>query len=477
MLFTSIAFMWFFPLVSALYLALPFRLRWVVLLAASYYFYASWDPRYLLLIMLTTGVNYTLSLAMVGAGPVRRRWCLTAAMLTSLGLLSAFKYYNFFAGSLGSLLHRSGVNASLPLLHVLLPVGISFFTLQTLGYTLDVYWGVREPERHAGLFALYVAFFPQLVAGPIERSRTLLPQFRERHGFDAGRIRSGLMLMLMGFFKKLVVADRLALYVNEVYGRPKDFLGGPTVLATYFFAFQIYCDFSGYSDIAIGAARVMGYRLMTNFRAPYFAASLQDFWRRWHISLSTWFRDYLYIPLGGNRVGRGRWTVNLMLVFVLSGVWHGAAWTFFVWGAIHGVWMLISRWSGEAWKAAGVAIGPFLRRAAAGLGVLITFHVVCMSWIPFRARSIGEAGYMIRHLFDTGRGRTAWYAAGFSQFYLSILFIALLIAMDLGIQSRAIRGWWERAPAWVRGAAAILLLYLIAGFGQFTARDFIYFRF
>lgn len=228
---------------------------------------------------------------------------------------------------------------------MLLPVGISFYTFQSLSYSIDVYRGEKEPERNFGKFALYVAFFPQLVAGPIERSTNLLPQFDRRISFDYDRFVSGLRLMLWGFFKKIVIADRLAIYVNEVYNSPAEFQGLTLILATYFFAFQIYCDFSGYSDIAIGAARIMGYDLMINFRQPYFSQSIAEFWKRWHISLSTWFKDYLYIPLGGNRVAKNRWYFNLMAVFLISGLWHGANWTFVLWGFLHGFYLVFSIWT------------------------------------------------------------------------------------------------------------------------------------
>ncbi|MCE7945771.1 MAG: MBOAT family protein, partial [Chlorobi bacterium CHB1] len=306
MLFHSLEFIIFFPVVVAIYFLAPLRFRQFFLLLASYYFYMCWKAEYAVLILLSTGIDYVAALHMhktSGRGNI---------------------FYEF------------------PLFDILLPVGISFYTFQTLSYTIDVYRSEKTPERNFIKFALYVTFFPQLVAGPIERSTRLLPQFDHEHKFDANRVVSGLRLMLWGFFKKLVIADRLALYVNEVYNNPADYTGLPVIIATYFFAFQIYCDFSAYSDIAIGAARVLGFDLMKNFRQPYLAQSIGEFWKRWHISLSTWFRDYLYIPLGGNRVSRLRWYVNLMAVFLISGLWHGANWTFVVWGALHGSYFVLS---------------------------------------------------------------------------------------------------------------------------------------
>ena len=307
MLFNSLQFLAFFPVVVAVYFAMPKRLRWAFLLAASYYFYMCWKPEYVLLIWASTAVDYIAGLQMSKAinKSSRRAW-LALSLSTNLGILFSFKYWNFFSENVRDLLGRMDVTAGIPEFDLLLPVGISFYTFQTLSYSVDVYRGRLEPERHLGRFALYVAFFPQLVAGPIERASRLLPQFWQDIDFDYDRMGSGLRQMTWGMFKKVVVADRLAIYVDSVYSDPSAHQGLPVVAATYFFAFQIYCDFSGYSDIAIGAARVLGFDLMENFKRPYFARSVSDFWRRWHISLSTWFRDYVYIPLGGSRTTPSR---------------------------------------------------------------------------------------------------------------------------------------------------------------------------
>ena len=338
MLFHSFAYFTFFPCVVALYFAIPPRHRWALLLAASYYFYAAWKPEYLLLIVASTLVDYLVGL---GLGrhrePRVRRWLLAASLILNLGLLGVFKYADFFGQSLAGLARALGGGRNIPALNLLLPVGISFYTFQTLSYTIDVYRGEREPERHLGRFALYVSFFPQLVAGPIERSTHLLPELRAARPFDLDRVLSGLLLFAWGLFKKLVIADRAAAFVDAVYADPERFQGPTIIVATYLFAFQIYADFSGYSDMAVGSARVMGIELMENFDRPYAARSITDFWRRWHISLSTWFRDYLYIPLGGNRVVPRRRLFNVLVVFVLSGLWHGASWTFVAWKAYHSV--------------------------------------------------------------------------------------------------------------------------------------------
>ncbi len=346
MLFNSLHFILFFAVVVTIYFAIPRHTRLMFLLGASYYFYMCWNPKYLILIVISTLVNYCAAIGMANTHSVRlRKSYLISSIALNLGMLLLFKYYNFFIDSFEKVANELSIGVDLPYLHVLLPVGISFYTFQAMGYTIDVYNGNQKPESHVGRFALYVSFFPQLVAGPIERSGRLLPQFYQNHPFRYDQVKTGLKRMAWGFFKKMVIADRLAIYVDQVYNHPAEFYGFPVILATIFFAFQIYCDFSGYSDIAIGAAKVLGYDLMENFNAPYWANSIGDFWKRWHISLSTWFRDYLYIPLGGNRFGITRMYENLFLTFMVSGLWHGANWTFVLWGALHGFYVIVGHYS------------------------------------------------------------------------------------------------------------------------------------
>ncbi len=343
MFFNSLHFLIFLPIVIAIYFSLPYRWRWVLLLAASYYFYMCWKAEYVLLIILSTVIDYY---AALGMGRQRdkskRKPYLLLSLIVNLGILFSFKYFNFFNENVRVLLTQFNIFYDAPTFKLLLPVGISFYTFQTLSYSIDVYRGARPPERHFGLFAVYVAYFPQLVAGPIERSTTLLPQFRDKHDFDASRAASGLRRIMWGMFQKVVVADRLAIYVDSVYNNQAPHGGLTLIVATVFFVFQVYCDFAGYSNIAIGAARIMGFDLMENFRRPFFARSVAEFWQRWHISLLTWFRDYLYIPLGGNRVARWRWYFNTMFVFVLCGLWHGAAWTYVITLGLHGFFIIFS---------------------------------------------------------------------------------------------------------------------------------------
>lgn len=402
MLFNSVEFLIFLPCVCALYFALPYRWRWILLLLASYYFYAAWKPEYLILIVASTAVDYAAGLIM---GLTANRRVRIGALLASIGcnfsLLFAFKYYNFFNTSVHQAAQWLGWEYTMPGLDVILPVGISFYTFQTLSYTFEVFKGTHPPERHPGIFALYVAFFPQLVAGPIERSENLLPQFRCNHDFDHGRAVIGLRYILWGLFKKVVVADRLAMFVDPVYNDVAGATSLMLLLATVGFAFQIYCDFSGYSDIAVGSARILGYQLMTNFDRPYFATSIGDFWRRWHISLSTWFRDYVYIPLGGSRVKISRMYLNLLIVFGASGLWHGADWTFVIWGLLHAAYYISSHATRDiratVVRATGLDKAPRLHHV---LQITLTFVLVNIGWVFFRANSVKDASYVLQQMPD-----------------------------------------------------------------------------
>ena len=407
MLFNSVDFLLFFPLVTAAYFLLPHRVRWVWLLAASYYFYMCWNAKYAVLIALSTLITYAGGL-LIGraeetADKVRRirrkKLWVFLSFASNLAILFFFKYFNFFLDNLSVLLALAGVGFKRPDFDVMLPVGISFYTFQALSYTVDVYRGEVEPEKNLFRYALFVSFFPQLVAGPIERSKNLLGQMYERHVFDPDRVRDGLLLMLWGMFEKIVIADRLAMLVDYVYANYPDLPGSAAVLATVLFAVQIYCDFGGYSHIAIGAAQVMGFTLMENFRRPYLARSAAEFWRRWHISLSTWFRDYLYIPLGGNRRGKARKYWNTMVTFLTSGLWHGASWNFVIWGGLNG-----------AYQVAGEMLRPVRARLCRALHIdperlpwrlvrtVFTFCMVDFAWLFFRAPSFAAAREMLAHM-------------------------------------------------------------------------------
>lgn len=339
MLFNSISFALFLPIVFVLFWLLPHRYQWLVLLAASYYFYMSWSVKYVTLILIVTIVSYIGARGMERTeNSVLRKLLLWIVLVASLGILFAFKYWNFTVDFLEQIFRLFSIPLHPITLNLLLPVGISFYTFQTLSYVIDVYKGEVKAERHFGKYATFISFFPQLVAGPIERTNNLLPQILEEHRFDYRQASYGLKRMAWGFFKKMVIADNLAIFADRVFADVYAFQGFSLFAAAIFFTFQIYCDFSGYSDIAIGTADLFGIRLMQNFKSPYFASSLREFWKRWHISLSSWFQDYVYIPLGGNRAGKVRTYLNVMITFLVSGLWHGAAWHYIVWGG--GTWAL-----------------------------------------------------------------------------------------------------------------------------------------
>lgn len=490
MYFNSIHFLIFFPIVVITYFSLPYRFRWAMLLGASYYFYMCWKMEYIFLIITSTLIDYYCGLQM-GKTAIRakRKKFLILSLLTNLGLLFSFKYFNFVNSSLIEFFHHYNIFYSVPAFKVLLPVGISFYTFQTLSYSIDVYRGKTKPEKHLGIFALYVAFFPQLVAGPIERSSHLLPQFYKKNNIDFQRIINGVLLMLWGFFKKIVIADRLAILVDQVYNHSSNFTGVPFVIATIFFAFQIYCDFSGYSDIAIGASQVMGYDIMQNFRQPYHSASVSEFWKRWHISLSTWFKDYFYIPLGGNRVKKWRWYYNLLLVFLISGLWHGANWTFLVWGVLHGFYMVFSIVTKQSRDNLVNAIGlsklPTVHKI---LRILTTFTLVCFGWIFFRSASVSNAIFIISRLF------TGWYVVmdfeklkhlvlslGLNEYQFVIAIASIIIMEIVHLMQRkygSMRIFLSKQPIFFRWTVYYGLIFGIIVFGQLEgAQQFIYFQF
>lgn len=399
MLFNSGEFLIFFPIVTIAYFLLPHRYRWALLLAASCWFYMAFIPKYILILGVTITVDYFAGLGLEKFEGRKKRWVLMASILANIGMLSFFKYFNFANENISALASFLGWNYPIHNLSIILPIGLSFHTFQSLSYTIEVYRGHQKAERHFGYLALYVMYYPQLVAGPIERPQNVLHQLHEEHHFEYQRVADGLKRMAWGMFKKVVIADRMVVFVNPVYSDPSSFSGPALVLATLAFAIQIYCDFSGYSDIALGSAQVMGVRLMKNFDHPYFARSISEFWSRWHISLSTWFRDYLYIPLGGNRVSKPRWMFNIFVTFLVSGLWHGANWTYIIWGALHGTYFVLSALteSARARLASLLGLGGWPRLRAA-LSTLTTFALVSFAWIFFRAASLSDALYISGHL-------------------------------------------------------------------------------
>ncbi len=400
MLFNSIQYIIFLPCIVALYFLVPHKVRWFLLLVASYYFYMSWNANLIVLISSTTFVAYISALQIQKAKTQKRKkiWLILTCVF-SLTVLFFFKYFNFFSLSVTSLLRSISLPVDDFTLNVMLPVGISFYTFQTLSYVIDVYKGVLKPERHIGIFALYVSFFPQLVAGPIERAVNLLPQFHVKHSANVKHFAWGLRMICLGLTKKMFIADFVAKYANVVFNDVYNYSPMTIALAGLFFAVQIYCDFSGYSDIARGSAKILGFDLMLNFNTPYFSKSIREFWSRWHISLSSFLRDYVYIPLGGSRKGARRTVINLLITFLLSGLWHGAAWTFVLWGLMHGTGQAI----GNLTKTARNKIKLKLKINENGkiyslFQMLFVFAFVCVGWLLFRANSISEAIYSISAL-------------------------------------------------------------------------------
>ncbi len=482
MSFNSFEFALFFPAVVLLYFALPHRFRVIFLLVASYYFYMSWNAAYLLLLGATTLFAYVAGLQLGSTRePGKRKAWLLCSIVVNLGVLSFFKYFNFFSDSARVLLNSLHLTYNPPLLSLLLPIGISFYTFQTLSYTFDVYRNRQEPEKHLGRFALYVAFFPQLVAGPIERSSHLLPQFRRENRFDPHRVVDGLLLMGWGFFKKLVIADRLGLYVNTIYNEPTRYTGVPLIVATYFFAWQLYCDFSGYSDIAVGAAKVMGYDLMENFRRPFYATSIADLWSRWHISLTTWFRDYVYIPLARRRRFRWHPALDFVLLFTLIGLWHGASWNFVLFGIIHGLLMALSIWTMPLRRIVSgrLLINRWPPRLVTTLQMAGTFHLFAATIILFRANTLSDARYIFQHLMVGLRFEAPYrYALGLYEFVLAVGAILFLEGVH-GMQERGVhmRPLIYLQRPWLRWSLYYALIFAILIFGEFGVQEFIYFQF
>ena len=482
MLFNSLQFLFFFIVVTILYYALPYRWRWKMLLVASCVFYMAFIPAYIFILLTTILIDYYMGIVIARSTGRKRLVCLQISIVSTCLVLFVFKYCAFFGMTVRELQGLLGVAQTFPITHIILPIGLSFHTFQSLSYVVEVYRGKQEPERNFGIYSLYVMFYPQLVAGPIERPQNLLHQFHEDHRFELSNLAIGLRMMLWGLFQKMVIADRSAVYVNNVYNLWNRESGLALLFATLLFAVQIYADFAGYSNIAIGCARVMGFKLMTNFNHPYFARSYGEFWKRWHISLSTWFRDYVYIPLGGNRVGTARLYFNLFVTFAISGLWHGANWTFVIWGALNGVFLIVEHaFAGIGWHYPANLAGRVLRR-----GVVIAG--ICFAWIFFRAQSLHAALYIIARIAtDTTLTRQS-IATAVSQFAgdissvavcaITLLLIAIMFALEYGkeyIFPNAQQVYL--ASLKYQFASTVLLFQLIMLFGILRASAFVYFQF
>ena len=487
MLFNSFEFLIFFPVVTILYFLLPHKLRWFHLLAASCLFYMAFVPIYILILFITIIIDYIAGIMIEGAQGRRRKWFLVLSIAANVGVLAIFKYYNFTATNINYLFTASHTGAHIPLLNIILPIGLSFHTFQAMSYTIEVYRGNQQAERHLGIYSLYVMFYPQLVAGPIERPQNLLHQFHERHSFDYDNAVSGLRQMMWGMVKKVVVADKLAMIVDPIYNAPHHNSGIGLAIATIFFTFQIYCDFSGYSDIAIGAARVMGFHLMTNFNNPYHSRSVAEFWKRWHISLSTWFKDYLYISLGGNRVSLPRVYFNLFFVFLVSGFWHGANWTFLIWGALNGFYLVFAMLTKDAAKKVSTSLGLHkVRRLSNLLNVSATFALISFAWIFFRANNVHDALAIVQKIFQVPREimhvlatRKMYFLHLPPLYSIGYCFLLILLLEVVYILSRKFDLVHNFAgkPVYVRWALYYAGPMIIYYFGVFEKHDFIYFQF
>ena len=477
MLFNSLHFLVFFPTIVLIYLMIPRKLRCVWMLAASYYFYMSWNPTYAVLIAFSTVSTFFTGIVLGKAREKKsKNICLAISFVINLGILFFFKYFDFALENVNRVLGVLNIEVIEKSFDVLLPVGISFYTFQALGYTVDVYREDIEPEKNLIRYALFVSFFPQLVAGPIERSENLLLQIQsadKKDLWNPERVRDGLLLMLWGFFQKLMIADRAAIAVNAVYNQYQVFGGGEIVLATVLFAFQIYCDFDAYTNIARGAARVCGFELMANFKQPYFATNIADFWRRWHISLSSWFRDYLYIPLGGSRVSKVRNWMNLMITFLVSGAWHGASWHFIVWGGIHGAYQIVGKWKKELFK----------KELPKALQMAVTFVLVCFAWMVFRANSLGDVKSMIMLIITKPffKDLPAMNMSGVEWTLLIVSLVVLFMVNLLQEKNVSIGQLVVKQSFLVRIALYVLGIGCILVFGvygvAYDASQFLYFQF
>ncbi|SKA96788.1 D-alanyl-lipoteichoic acid acyltransferase DltB, MBOAT superfamily [Caloramator quimbayensis] len=495
MLFNSVDFAVFFPFAVFVYFIMPKRFRWVWLLISSYIFYMSYSVKYTIFLVISTLVTYLSGILIERADNIKderksiklkKTWVFLSFAI-NLGILFVFKYSNFFNSLMQKLLSNFNIALNTPKFNYLLPLGISFYTFQALSYTVDVYRKDVKVQRNLAKYALFVSFFPQVIAGPIGKSKHLLHQFDEEYSFDYDRIKNGLLLMLWGFFQKLFVADRLAILVNTVYSEPSKYKGFEIIIANIFFAIQIYCDFCGYSDIARGIAEILGIRLYKNFERPYFSKSIKEFWRRWHISLSTWFRDYLYIPLGGKRCSKIRNYINIMIVFLVSGLWHGAAVNFIIWGALHGAYLILSDIFKPIKKGIvnkfNIKTDTFSYKF---FQIIITFILVDFAWIFFKADSFTNAKIIIKNMnyfnpFVLVNGDIYKLGLDSKDFFIALLGIAVILIVNILQRNKSLRLEISKqncAFRWVLYFAAIIVILIFGIYGPaYSAKQFIYSQF
>lgn len=495
MIFNSVDFFIFFPIVTILYFLIPKKIRWVWLLVCSYYFYMCWNPKYAVLLAISTMITYLSGILIERANKInndkksigiKKLWVFIS-FASNLSILFLFKYFNFFSKTIATIFSKFNILVTMPSFDFILPVGISFYTFQALSYTIDVYRKDVKVEKNLAKYALFVSFFPQLLSGPIVKSKDFLYQIKEDHIFDYDRVKSGLLLMIWGYFQKILIADRLAILVNTVYYNPAKYKGFEILIATVFFAFQIYCDFSGYSNIAIGAAEVMGFNLTKNFERPYFSKSTKEFWRRWHISLSTWFRDYLYFPLGGSRCSKLRKYFNIMIVFLTSGLWHGASLHFIIWGGLHGIYQVV----GDQFKPLKKKLVKVFRIKTDAFmyklfQVLFTFVLVDFAWIFFKASSFSNAKIVILNMMHFNpeifiNGSIYKLGLGSKDFLAAVLGIIVVLTVNMLQRNKSLRVKLSQRNTvfrWSLYLAAILSIIIFGIYGSgYSAQQFIYSQF
>lgn len=454
MLFNSLDYLFFLPAVVLLYYLLPQRLRWILIFVSSCLFYMAFIPKYILVLFAIIGIDYSAAIWMEKLHGKARKRLLLISLFANVGILAFFKYFGFANQTLIDLFALFGKEFKYYDLGIILPIGLSFHTFQSMSYTIEVYRGQQKAEKHLGYFANYVLFFPQMVAGPIERYATLGEELRKKQTLNYQNLSAGFRLVLLGFVVKMVIADQLAPFVNQVYANPIAYNQLQIVAALVFFAFQIYADFFGYSLIAQGSARLLGIHIIDNFKTPYFAKSVGEFWRRWHISLSTWFRDYLYIPLGGNRVSTWRWALNTLFVFGISGLWHGANWTFIIWGLLHGIFLLLEK--------------PLKNFA----NTLSTFLLVCFAWVFFRAPDFSTALQILKGVYTSAPIKETWL-----DFWTPLLALVLLMILEFSYRKERFDQLLERVPLVARWSIYFVLIFSLLALSGTQKFTFIYFQF
>lgn len=469
MLFNTFEFILFLPIVIVGYYLTPHKFRWILLLLASYYFYMCWNPIYVLLIFTSTLIDYFCGIQMEQTQiRSRKKVLLALSLFSNLGLLFFFKYYNFVSENLNEFATSLGFVGKAPILDLLLPVGISFYTFQTLSYSIDVYNGTQKAEKHLGYFALYVSFFPQLVAGPIERFSSLTPQFKEEKSLTYENLANGFRLIIYGLFVKMVIADNLAPIIDKVYEAPEQYSSIDILTTIFLYSFQIYGDFYGYSLVAIGSALLLGIKLMDNFKTPYLSTNIAEFWQRWHISLSTWFRDYLYYPMGGNRVSKKKWILNIATVFIVSGVWHGANWNFIIWGALFGLFYIIENATTLKAKTNYTSFS-FTHIFLA----LKTYVLISFIWVFFRSSTFVDAVNIFKLIVRNSNNNLSPLLFPTS----TIFFLLLFLASDFQFYNQRFDTWVEKRPLVIRWSTYFFLIFGVIVFSSVDEFSFIYFQF